>query len=172
MSLTAPWSRLAGLALPVVLAGCAGVSEIVLAVNSDLEVPRELETLKIQVAELSSMGPPLAEKTWDLDLNKPGAVALPATVGLLAGDTERSLGIEVTGFTAGKAVISRRAELGFARSRTVLLRLDLLRSCLTSRRACPSGQTCTEAGCQGCARDAELLPDYSPDVDLESMPAR
>jgi len=113
--------RSVSLVLPLVisLAGCEKVTEIVVAMDTDLEIPAQIDAIGLQVARGDE---DLVYKTWEVDLNRPNAIKLPATVGLLPGeDMLTPILVTVTGYRLAKRAITRQARVTFVPERTLLL---------------------------------------------------
>jgi len=153
--------------LVALLAGCKGdtVTEIVVTIATDLEIPQQLAAFDFEVYNQESPpadagGTPVIRQTFDVDPSFTDHVELPASIGLFPeGDPMRSIHIILTGRSALKEVIWREARLPFARDRIVQLQMNLLQSCLYKR--CPPGQTCGEKGCEAVDKDPDTLPDFT-----------
>lgn len=139
------WSWVALLAL----AGCAApITEVVLEVDSDFDVPGELSAIEIEV---TSPDDATQRAMADLGDGEPG---LPRTLSLVQEDAP--LGpyrVRVTGFRRGMMLLRRDAEFTFVRDESRLLRLDLEQACESV--SCPGNRTCEAGEC----RDREVTGD-------------
>ena len=162
----AQWALLA-----LLVAGCSGdkVTEIVVGIATNLTVPKELDELDFRV---DREGQQKVSKTYLLDPVQPGYMELPGTVSLVADDRpEIAILVTVTGKHKGKVVVIRQASLAFVKDKSLLLKMDLLRSCAHRATPCKSGQTCTEQGCVALEVDPNSLPEYDRDRAFASPEA-
>lgn len=136
------WTRaIAGAACLFGWVGCTGPTELVVLTESDLAVPTELDELVFEIE-----APDGRRSTRTAPLTGQDAVELPVTVVLLHG--EGPLGpVEVSaiGRADGVEVVRRGAIAWFVAGRSVLVPLDLTRSCLDV--TCPLGTTCVAGAC-------------------------
>jgi hypothetical protein len=125
----------------LIVAACAPAkTEIIVAVDTDLSVPDELNAVRIDL-----VGPTGQVRRANGTLES--ASDLPASVGVHW--SEGPLGpiqLTVTGIKDGRDVIQRRARTSFVEGETRVLWMVLVESCL--ERACPLDQTCSEGGCR------------------------
>jgi len=144
------------LALPLLCGGCTGdLTQVMVVVDSDLDVPDEVDAVRIDITS------PTGEfRRANAQLTGPRSMPLPRSLGIVhRGGPLEPLVVTVTGSVGGTDVIQRRARTGFVESETVVLRMDLLRSCLEV--PCPVDQTCTANGCQGIDVDPTTLPPWT-----------
>jgi formylglycine-generating enzyme required for sulfatase activity len=154
--------------------GCSGkkVTEIVVSIATDLQVPKELEAIRLTVVP-STVGSkddgggsmPVLDNSWDLrsSASTEDELELPATIGLLPGkDPSEPILISVIGLAKGAERLRRQARLPFAQDRVVLLKMNLLRSCLYAK--CKTDETCGENGCEPINKDPNTLPTYHPEL--------
>lgn len=149
------------LALHLALPGCADeeASQIVVAIASDLEVPAQLDLVRVSVTRQQQQ---LVSQPYNLDPSKPKAAKLPETFTLRARrDLSTPVMITVIGEKGGAEVVKRQARLAFIEGKALLLKMHLLRSCASLAKPCPATQTCTEQGCQSMDVDPTTLPEYS-----------
>ncbi|WP_437281734.1 hypothetical protein WME90_14615 [Sorangium sp. So ce375] len=153
--------------------GCSPPDEIVLAVPTDLAVPKDFSALQVQVFE---GGTPKFSASYER-LGEPDAAALlPATIGFYSsnggGD---AIHVKVSARIEGElgAVrILREANTRIPKNRVALLTLPLNFLCDGSghddgsgdvvNTVCSEGHTCVAGACVPSAIDASALPDYSP----------
>ncbi|HVZ71255.1 MAG TPA: hypothetical protein VHJ20_02675 [Polyangia bacterium] len=113
--------RRAAVALLALTACAPEPTEILLVVDSDLSVPRELDALHV---EASGDGSPHA-LARDYDLTKP-ANALPLSLGLVpSGDTGPALHVVVSGTRGGALVATAAQSISFVAHETRTLELRL-----------------------------------------------
>ncbi len=151
-----------GLSLAAALAGCTAdkPTQIVISIATDLNVTQELDGLKLLLVHGTKT---LPAETFNLDRAKAPFAKLPATYGIVAGeDISLKILATVAGLKGGTEILQRRARVGFIKDRVLLLKMNLVRSCLASAKPCTSPQqTCTEEGCKPVDMDASSLPEYS-----------
>ena len=151
------------LTLAALLLGCTEErpTEIVAAVASDLQIPAELDGLRLTVEH---RGATQAQHFYILDPRRPAFHKLPATLGIMAGgDPSLPVTVTVEGSRAGSGVVQRRARLSFIERKILLLRMDLLRACAGRVTPCPTGKSCMEGGvCRSMEVDPRSLPEYDP----------
>ena len=134
-------------------------TEIMLSVASDMRVPLELDSMRIEIRHVARQ----VIRDYSLDPAKADHARLPATLGLVGGEHHNEpLLITVTGKKAGKAIVQRLARLPWVEGRILLLRMNLLRRCIMTSTACAKDETCTEHGCEKPDVDPGALPDYIP----------
>jgi hypothetical protein len=140
--------------LLLLLAGCQverDPSQVLVAVDTDYDVPQELDAIRIDV-----IGP-----TGDVRQAN-GAIAsrddLPATLGIVhRGGPLGPLLVTATGMRDGEDRVSRRARLDFPALGTVVLYLTLFKDC--ARRECEEDETCDASGCRPIdVSPGELMP--------------
>ena len=142
-------------------AGCSAdkATQIVVAVATNLSVPKEMDSFNLK---LERGGQVKANLNYVLDPQKPNSFELPATVAIHAGeDPSIPITVTVTGKKANADLVQRRARLAFVAGRILLLKMDLLRSCVPKFDQCGKDQTCTAEGCVSMNLDGAKLPDYS-----------
>jgi hypothetical protein len=140
--------------------GSAGDTGIVVEVSTNLAVPAQADGFVVRVWDARQ------QMVQDLlfDLRAGGAVAqLPARMGLRPDDPSdaRPVTIAAIAVSAGREILEQRAAVAFRRGRVLLLRLALLRECLS--QLCAAGQTCEEGpSCGEITRNVNTLPVYAP----------
>lgn len=146
------WALL-GLLAPLVTFGCSPeLTEVIIVVDSDLDVPDELDTAFIEVK-----GPTGDVRQATARLDGERGIPLPRTLGVVhRGGPLEPLDVLVEGRLGRRAIIQRHARTGFVEGETRVLRMWLLRSCVG--KMCDVDETCTEQGCRS--------QDVSPE-DLE-----
>ncbi|MEM9191645.1 MAG: LamG-like jellyroll fold domain-containing protein [Myxococcota bacterium] len=136
--------------------GCSTdpLTEIVVVVDSDLAAGDEINEVRIEV---EGLGPERQEARAAIGSD----VDLPVVTGLVyRGGPLGPIAVTASGVMGGEEVLSRKAEVSFRSEESLLLRLDLVRSCLPT--ACPAGETCGEAGCESVERVALPVWPGSP----------
>jgi alpha-tubulin suppressor-like RCC1 family protein len=143
--------RLALFAL--VLGGCAQATELVLVIDTDLEVPGELSRVEIDVT--NSMAVPTRTA---VDLTSGSAPPLPLTLGITSRRGDADVRIEVRGYLESGEILVRDVATRLTPGRSRLLRVLLVRRCLSLR--CGVAETCAETGCRSVDVDPAELPDW------------
>ncbi len=126
----------------LVACGSDGMTQIEVTIDSDLEVPAELDRVRIEVLGVRT-------RSAEADLAEEG---LPRTIGLY--HSEGPLGpfsVRVGGFKGTTLVIEKTVETSFVRGKTIPLHVRLDRACKDLR--CPSGQTCEQGVCRNAASE-------------------
>lgn len=152
------------LALATLLLVCAcdadELTEIVVVVDSDLEVPEDLDELRI-VVDATAIGG--GTETAGGMLTSPAS--FPQHLGIVHSG-QGGLGpitVTATGLLGGIPVVERRARVSFVRGRTVVLRLDLVAACVG--RECAAEQTCAAGVCRPVDVVESELHDWNGRVD-------
>jgi hypothetical protein len=169
---TAAAVTLAG--LPVLAFGCnpKPVGELLLVVQTDLSLPKDIDTIRIEVSNGGSL-----QFRGDYDrLGSPdGQIHLPATLGLLApSNPSDPIEIIVSGFVGGsdgQVVLEREAVTTCPTDRVAVLDLRIDFLCLDqatemggeAASSCPSGKTCVAGSCASTAVSATSLTTYTAD---------
>jgi hypothetical protein len=149
-------------AVAAAVAGASGCSaggpltELVVAVDSDLDVPAELRSVRLRVVGPS--GDVALDRTEDL--TSADAPALPLTLSLTPGSSAlEPVVITATGMV-GASQVERRVETGFVQGERRLVVVHLLRACVGVD--CPAGETCSVGGvCVDARVPAESLPPWT-----------
>ena len=142
--------------------GCAKkkATAIVVAVQSEAPIPKEVDSIEIQVDRGDST--PFFQ-SYDLT-STDGQAHLPGTLALSKQESEdSSTPVTVTiraRLGGGNARVVRQAKLGFIDEKTKLLRMPLRYSCLDFPTACEQGQTCVGGECKAADVDVATLPDF------------
>ena len=128
------------------------LTQIVVVVNSDLEIPAELDALEIAVSGVEGMPSASAALSGG---------DLPRSLGLVhSGGRVGPVWVEARGLLGGELVVQRTAEVEFVLDKTLELQLMLSRAC--AERAddpCPESETCDAGEC--VAQRIESLPVFS-----------
>ncbi|MBI2391169.1 MAG: hypothetical protein HYV09_16385, partial [Deltaproteobacteria bacterium] len=150
---------------------CSGKknTEIIVAVQTDLRVPKDLDAITLRVL---SRGAVQHEETHVLG---PFALRLPATIGLVPADDGdlQPIEVQVIGrFSKDPQVdpalrdekVLRKARLTFARGRVGLVRLPLKFSCYDVT-GCKEAETCIAGACVPTPLiEGTAMPDYSAEA--------
>ncbi len=129
-------------------------TEVLVVIDTNLEVPGELDRVRVDL-----IGPGGEPRTSEGFVR--GPEDLPLTVGLVdERHAAREVRVTVTGLRNDANVIQRRAVFAFVPHETRILRIDLLRECVGV--GCPSDQTCGENGCRPIEVTPQELVPYDP----------
>jgi hypothetical protein len=168
-------SRGSTLALPflcAVMTGCTTdpVGQIVIAVQTDVHLPKDIDTIRIEVL---NEGVPKFKNDYERLGTPEGAILLPGTLTLVASDDPTdAVQVIVSAFSGGDVSILREAVTTIPPERTVTLQLPLQFLCDgqadiddsgNAVSTCPEGKTCIAGQCQDNAVDSNTLPDYRPE---------
>lgn len=167
-------ARLRNAVLTTMLAGalasgaaCSGAknTEIIVAVQTDMRVPKDLDAITLRVL---SRGAVQHEETHVLG---PFALRLPATIGLVPADADdlQPIEVQVIGrFSKDPQVepalrderVLRKARMTFARGRVGMVRLPLKFSCYDVTD-CKEAETCIAGACVPTPLiEGTSMPDY------------
>ena len=141
-----------------VLASCGGddVTELVVVVDSNLDVPTDIDTIRVQVSGAATM-------TATGELTGPRGQPLPRTVGVVhAGGALGPVTIVAQGLSRGSPVVERRVVTSFRSGKTLMLRIYLSASC--AHVDCAGNQTCIDGACGSPDVPAASLPEWSGNV--------
>lgn len=136
------------------------LTEIVVVVDSDLEIPGELDAIEIAVS--GSEGMPSASAALS-------GGDLPRSLGLVhSGGPLGPVWVEARGLLGGALVVQRTAEVEFVRDRTLQLQLMLERACAERAEPCPESETCAAGAC--IPQRIERLPVFSGKLPERMLP--
>lgn len=133
-------------------AACAAKknTELVVAVQTDLRIPKDLNAINIKIVTLGGIQ---FDQTFAVG---PGGVHLPQTIGVVPNDDEKLQPVDITvtgqfGSTIDTAEdrVIRRVKVTFAKDRVGLVRMPLRFACYgkTDENACASEETCIAGKC-------------------------
>jgi hypothetical protein len=155
----------------LLLVGCSGdkVTEIVVAISTDVPM-QSMDRVRFEARVRDENGELFSDLSWDLarsdGTEQPGAITLPATLGLVPGPTvgTQPLLLTVSGYKTDNSggvsfVLDRKAKLAFVSERRLLLRLALLGRCIGV--TCGQDETCGDSGCEKIEKDGRDLPTYT-----------
>lgn len=165
--------------LLLALAACGSPpTQLVVVVDTDLELGREVDRISVSVT-----GPSGVAETEEAPLEPGDTSSLPLTLGVSpSGDSLGPIEVVATAWLGGARVLGREHRVTLVRGESRVLELHLTRAC-AARSACPEGQTCGAQGCTAVdvapgdlprwmgeapriARDAGVpLDDTSPGAD-------
>ncbi len=147
---------------------CSGKknTELVIAVQTDLRVPKDLNAVTIRVL---SFGAVYHENTYEVG---PGGLKLPATIGVIPEDSDdlKPVDIQIIGRYSANADpalrterVIRKARLTFAKDHVGLVRLPIRFSCY-DKQGCTAEETCIAGACETIpVIDGASLPEYTAD---------
>lgn len=129
-------------------------TELVVVVDSDLEVPQQLDEIVI-----ATQGPGSQQREASAALG-PKEPRLPRSLTLDYQQGELGpIAITVTGKLDGDTMVAREADVSFVAGRTLVVPMHLARRCRDVR--CGRDETCTESGCADRALDEDALDEWN-----------
>ncbi len=149
------------------LASCGGddPTEIVLVIDSDLEVPTELDAIEVTVS-----GRRGAPTIVSADLTDSATPDLPLTLTLYPSSVPPSpVAIAIVASAGGTDVVRRDVRTGFVEGETRMLRVLLAARCVSL--SCDGGRTCDETGCRPIEIAASDLPEWPGQAPILDGPA-
>ncbi|MCA9623335.1 MAG: hypothetical protein KC731_30150 [Myxococcales bacterium] len=167
--------------LALLATGCTEdpIGQLVVAVQTDVHLPKDIDTIRIEV---TSEGVPKFRNDYERLGTEEAPFLLPGTITLVAsdnpGDVVRTIVSGRTGGSEGKLRMVREVVTTVPEGRSATLQLPLQYLCDDqvkiedgeARDDCPEGQTCLAGTCADEALDASTLPDYAPeDVYTEGL---
>jgi formylglycine-generating enzyme required for sulfatase activity len=154
------------------LAGCGEEGkittkgELILALQTDMELPKDVDKIRIRVA---SYGSTVFSNDYQVG---PTELKIPATLALLANPDHPSapVTIQVMGFRQAKPRVMRETVTTIPAERVATLRVPIEWLCDDSARTesgevvstCPTEETCIAGTCMTSAMNSEDLPDWTP----------
>jgi alpha-tubulin suppressor-like RCC1 family protein len=138
----------------LVASSCQRPAEIVLVIDTDLNVPADIDRVEISVSGAMAVATPVA-----VNLGVPGAPSFPLTLGLTSGGALAPVTVSVAGLWQGGPVVAQDARTAFVEGEQRILRMLLLTSCLPL--TCPDGQSCQAGVCGAIDRPGDLLPPWT-----------
>lgn len=154
ISLGAVWLLLA----PAI--GCGDSTQLVVVVDSDYNVPGDVDVLELDVATLD--GEEIKSHEWTLtsdpDVHNAGETSFPLSFGILAFEGEPSRRVRIR-VSASKDFSSRQtveASSDFVTDKRLLLNLFIAKACEDVR--CGDGETCSKNGCEPITKRGASLP--------------
>jgi len=161
------------LSFTLMLCACTTpLTEIIVIIDSELDIPADIDDLIITVEGASGL-----PKGTSARLTGTGSASLPATLGLRAadGNEDGPVSIQVRGRQGGAERIVSRVSTRFIAGQRLLLRIDLSRSCVGID--CTEGDTCRNGRCVADAIDPSELPIFTsvpptdrPDGSVDAGP--
>ncbi len=135
------------------LACTSPTTQLLVVVDSDLEVPRELATIVVSVEGADSA----------LVLGDDEPLRVPLSFGVVprdASETQR-VDLSVVALDAdGRSLVTRRVVTSFVHGRTLLLPVPLARACLAVE--CGTEETCEGGACVAALIDPATLASADP----------
>lgn len=132
------------------------LTQLVVVLESDLEVPTRMDAIRLDVTAPSG-----ATERATANLTGEGALALPATLGLLAvGGSLSPVTVVAEARLGGGTVVTRRVRTAFVEGASLRLTVSLVAACFGRDGSCGDEMSCGEGG--ACVSD---------DVDPATLPA-
>jgi hypothetical protein len=140
MKARARWASCLLLGLFACSSDITPLTQIVVVVDSDLEVPTELNALSIDVSPAKGTSSAMASLT-DVD-------DLPRSLGIVnSGTALGPVRVTVQGWLGDMPVVTRTAEVWFRKDKSVRLSLRLTRACRDLLAQCDDGRSCDDGAC-------------------------
>lgn len=162
-----PLSLAAGaLGAAQLLAGCSQpiTGEILLAIDTDLAMPKDLDALHIDVVSAAGVARASIEIKG---FGEEAGARLPGTFGVaVSEDPSELVTLRVIGRRGGEARVEHAITTTIPEDRVAVLRMPLHFLCRTidaeepDEVSCPVGQTCFAGTCRSNRIDSSGLPDY------------
>jgi hypothetical protein len=164
---------LAVAALPVQAAGCnpKPIGQIVLVVQTDLSIPKDLDTIRIEAFDNGAQK--FLQDYPNIGPDRSAQVQLPGTISLVASDDPADVITIVvsarTGGIDGTVRTVRRVVTTIPPDRTAVLPIGIHFLCYgqgmtdssgDAAGTCADGQSCIGGQCQGDSVDSTALSDY------------
>ena len=140
--------------------------ELILALQTDMELPKDVDKVRIRVA---SYGSTVFSNDYQVG---PTELKIPATLALLANPERPSapVTIQVIGFQGIRPRVMRETVTTIPVERIATLRVPIEWLCDESARlqlgevesTCPTEETCIAGTCMASAVDSDDLPDFRP----------
>jgi formylglycine-generating enzyme required for sulfatase activity len=140
--------------------------ELILALQTDMELPKDVDKVRIRVA---SYGSTVFSNDYQVG---PTELKIPATLALFANPDRPSapVTIQVIGFRQAKPRVMRETVTTIPGERIATLRVPIEWLCDESARTdngevvstCPSEETCIAGTCLASMVDSDELPDFKP----------
>lgn len=171
-------ARLAGAVALALLGGCSSPNELMIAVQTDLSVPDDIDTIQLEVW---SGGTQKFERSFCPDptvIECQAELKHPLTLGLVSDEAGAPVQVRLIAFTggdiAGAPRILREVETTIPAERLALLQIPLHYLCdgsaaptsdgsSVTNAVCGAGETCIAGTCAPAAVDSASLPDYAPE---------
>lgn len=142
----------------LLLAGCNAKknTELVVSVQSDVPVPKDLDAVKIQVLRA---GVEIESREFPVGA---GQQPLPGTLGVVSGgDPSQSVDVIVTGKFQSTTRVIRHVRTTFVKDAAVMLPIPLRFACFDTPD-CGEGQTCVGGACKAIDVDPATLRAWDP----------
>jgi formylglycine-generating enzyme required for sulfatase activity len=141
--------------------------ELIVALQTDMELPKDVDKVRIRVA---SYGNTIFSNDYPVG---PNELRIPATLAIFANPERPSAPatIQIIGFRTNRARVMRESVTTVPVDRIATLRMPIEWLCDESARTdngevvsqCPTEQTCIAGSCTSAFVDSEDLPDFEPE---------
>ena len=140
--------------------GCTETTQLIVAVDTDFEVPAELD--RIDAYSLRSDGTSSGVLSWDLT-----SQPVPFSFGVApkSGDEDLQITIVVEGHAGAALRVAATARTGFVRGESRRLPIFLAKDCVGV--PCADEQTCSAGACVSDEVPPESLAPYDPSTELD-----
>ena len=134
--------------------GCTSPrTELLVVTTTDLAIPAEIDAFEIEAASPGGQAQESVARLGPGELPPPRVLGLVPEAGRLGPYT-----LFIRGTLRGAVVVERRVEVDFQSGRTLVLRVDLTRSCVGVD--CSAGETCAAGACRAARVGPEELEPY------------
>lgn len=151
------------LGLLLLASGCSTepLTEIFVAVDSDLPIPTEIDAVEFEI--LRPPEAPLGPFQSYVDPVQRFHVELPVTLGL-QGSGEQAVEVVTRALRRTRPMVEQRARLEYRAAEVVLLCMRLDASC--GDVTCPEDATCRDGVCEPVDLDSATLAPYDPEAPI------
>lgn len=150
--------------------GCSTkpVGQLVLVVQTDLALPKDIDSIRIEV---TSDGVPKFDDTYTRLGSTDGEIHLPGTLSLVgSSDSASTADIIVSARSGSKVRIVTEVVTTIPTDRAATMQLPLQFLCdgqgkmqgASAASTCPGGQSCLAGACKTSSVDSSALPTYDP----------
>jgi hypothetical protein len=153
----------------VVLGACssnpAPAGELIVAIDTDMSMPKDLDGLRIEVYQGGPGGTLVFGDTFQV----PADEHVPATLAIVAG-SNNTVDIRVLGILGNEVKVLREAVTTVPTDRQATLRMPVAWLCYgevddstgVAQSSCPNNQTCIAGSCQTTTVNSSTLAAYEP----------
>ncbi len=141
------------------LTSCAGVTQLIVVVDTDYAVPAGLDALRVEVT-----GPSGETRTTEQALDRDSRLPMTVTV-VPGGESLGPVEIRAVGLLDGAEVVDQRARVTLESGRSLTLRMFL--SAMCGAVSCGATETCVCGACEGVDRPTSEWSGSPPEGPCE-----